>query len=303
MSAPRRTRAPGGWSGRGLLARILAVGIVAFAIGYFATWVLFFPGWSRDAIVTVPDLRNRPLRQAASLAGDAGLSLVRGSTIAAPGVPAGRIVAQNPLPGYEVTRGDNVEVIVSSGPERYPIPALEGLGAAAAKSLLEQYGFQVRVVRVTNPAPEGRLLHATPAPGTTVPVPSVVELLVSAGPPMIVAPGVLGSTLDEARARLTAAGLRLGGVTYDPAAEGAAGVVVTQRPAEGDSIRQGSAVAVVAAGADPNPPLPEPDTLAVPDSTTAPTPAPQPAEPPPPPVSATTGAAARPPQTEGRRER
>lgn len=295
MSAPGRARLPAGWRGGGLLARILGVGIAAFAVGYLLTWVLFFPGWGRDAIVTVPDLRNRPLRQAATLAEDAGLSLVRGSTIASPGVPTGRIVAQNPLPGYEVARGDNVEVIVSSGPDRHPVPSLEGLGASAAKSLLEQYGFQVRVVRATNPAPEGRLLRATPAPGTMVPVPSVVELLVSAGPPMIVAPGVLGSTLDEARARLTAAGLRLGEIGYDPSAEGAAGMVVVQRPAEGDSIRQGSAVGVVVAGADPNPPLPEPDTVAVPDSAVAP----QPVEPAAP---ASSGAAARPPNTEGRRD-
>lgn len=296
MSAPRRARLPAGWGGGGLLARILGMGIAAFAVGYLLTWVLFFPGWGRDAIVTVPDLRNRPLRQAATLAEDAGLSLVRGSTIASPGVPTGRIVAQNPLPGYEVTRGDHVEVIVSSGPNLHPVPSLEGLGAKAAQSLLEQYGFQVRVVLATNPAPEGRLLRATPAPGTMVPVPSVVELLVSAGPPMIVAPGVLGSTLDEARARLTAAGLRLGKVGYDPDAEGAAGMVVVQRPAEGDSIRQGSAVGVVVAGADPNPPLPEPDTVAVPDSAVAP----QPVEPAAP---ASSGAAVRPPNTEGRRER
>ena len=288
-SRPRwRPRVPDGWTARELVLRVLAVVAACFVLGYLLAWIVFFPGWGRDAIVTVPDLRGKALRQATGLAEDAGLRVVRDTTLPNARIPAGAVLAQVPMPGQEATRGAVLHLILSSGPERHPIPSLRGLGWRDAQALLQRYGFTVRVVQVTNPAPEGRILRVTPEPGSTVPITQVIQMTVSAGPPRIVAPGVTGVTLEEAEARLRAAGLRLGTVTYDPAVGGVLGNVVSQSPAEGDSIRQGGAMRVTVHGTDPNPPPPPADSAAaVPaDSAAAPPAAEEPATPAPVPTPA-----------------
>jgi serine/threonine-protein kinase len=235
---------------------VLGVCAGGLVLGYLFTWAVFFPGLGRDAIVTVPDLRTRPLAAATRLAENAGLKLVRGNTLPNPSVPAGAVLAQVPMPGQEATRGASVRVILSSGPERHPVPELKGLGWRDAVALLQAYGFTVRVAQVTSPEPEGRILRVFPEPGTTIAVNQVIQVTVSAGPPWTVAPGVTGAALGAAETALTAAGLRLGKVSYDSASAAAPGSVVSQYPAAGDSIRQGGAVSVMVAGTDPNPPPP-----------------------------------------------
>lgn len=261
----------------GIVARVLAVGLGAFVAGYLLVWIVFFPGLGRDAIVTVPDVRNQRLPAAARVLEGAGLTVERGSTLANPTVPAGAVLAQTPLPGQEVMRGAAVQVILSSGPERHPVPSVRGMRAKRAAALLEAYGFTVAIQEVEDASPEGTILEMTPAAGAMAVVPSEIRMRVSAGPPWVEAPGVVGMERDAARAALEAAGLRVGDVGYDPYALAEPGVIVSQSPAAGDSIRQGSGVGIVVAGTDPTP-APEPaDTLAPPGGEEPEEPAPAPA--------------------------
>jgi serine/threonine-protein kinase len=249
-----------------------------FAVGFLVIAVAFFPGFGRSAIVTVPDVRGKPLAEATRMAQRAGLEVVKGAALPNPGVPLNSVLAQEPLPGQETTRGATLLLILSTGAERRAVPDLGGMGPDAAADLLRRYGFTVKVTRVVNAAYEGKVLEVRPAPGTRVAVPSVVELVLSAGPPKILAPDVLHLPLPEAEAKLTGMGLRLGTVEYDPASAEALGGIASQRPAAGDSIRQGGAVHVVVSGTAPAEPL-LPDSLAPPPDAEAPAPEPAP-EPP-----------------------
>jgi serine/threonine-protein kinase len=109
-----------------------------------------------------------------------------------------------------------------------------------------------------------------PRAGTAVPMPGIVVLTVSAGPPKVVTPGVLNVTIDQAEARLQTAGLRLGKVTYDPASTAPLGDVVAQSPEPGDSIRMGGAVRITISGSDPNPAPPVDSAAASADSAAPP---------------------------------
>ena len=258
---PRRVAAY--FNERRLLKYILLTGLGCFLAGYLFITILFFPGFGRSAIVTVPDLRNRPAATADRILDRLGLEMERGGSLPNPRIAAGRVLTQVPLPGQEVTRGSEVRVIISDGPERRPVPSIEGLGRDAATALLQRMGFTVRVRSVQDNSPEGRVLGMQPKAGTQVAMPAVVVLTLSAGPPKIVAPSVVSLPLPEARERLQAAGLRLGRVTYDPGSSEPLGGIASQSPAAGDSIRMGGAVAVVVSGTDPDPPAVEPDTTQV----------------------------------------
>jgi serine/threonine-protein kinase len=268
---------------RRFVLRLLALGLGAFVVGYVLTTLLVFPGFGRQAIVTVPDLRGRTFAAARRAADDAGVDVARGPALYHATVDSGAVLAQSPLPGQEVTRGSVVRLTLSAGRERRPVPQVSDLTADQAQSLLQRTGFAVRVRRVLSERAEGRVLGVNPKEGTQLPVRSTVELTLSAGPPVVVVPTVAVPDLTnlpepEARARLREAGLRMGEVGYDPDSSVPLGGISSQSPAAGDSARAGTSVRVTISGsAPPAPPQPAADSAAA-----APSPAPPAPEPTPP---------------------
>ena len=243
---------------RRLLAWVVAAALVFFVAGYLLTWVLFFPGFGRSAIVTVPDLTDLPGPTAERTLGRLGLEVERAEALPNPRIRRGRVLMQEPLPGEEVPRGTPVRIVLSAGPELRTVPSVRGLRQEEAVGLLERYGFRVAIAEVADSREAGTLLGLRPGAGEPAAVGTVVELSVSAGPPFVRVPDVAGAAAADARARLEAVGLAMGGVSYAPGSDQPAGTVVGQAPAAGDSLRMGSAVRVTLAGADPTPPPPPP---------------------------------------------
>ncbi|MEW5928447.1 MAG: PASTA domain-containing protein [Gemmatimonadota bacterium] len=263
---------------RRFLLRLVGLGLGAFVVGYVLTTLLVFPGFGRQAIVTVPDLRGRTFDAARRAADDAGVDVERGPSLYHAAADSGAVLAQSPLPGQEVTRGSVVRLTLSAGRERRPVPQVGDLTADQAQSLLQRTGFAVRVRRVLSDRAAGRVLGVNPKEGTQLPVRSTVELTLSAGPPVVVVPVVAVPDLanlpePEARAALRGVGLRMGEVGYDPDSPVPLGGISSQSPAAGDSVRAGTSVRVTisgtappapaeppadSAGATPAPPAPEP---------------------------------------------
>jgi serine/threonine-protein kinase len=265
---------------RELLRWVLITGFVCFVVGYLLMTVLFFPGWGRAGIVTVPDLTSRTAQQADRALDRAGLQMLRGDTMSNPRVPRGRVLMQVPLPGEEVARGSQVRIVLSTGPELRPVPSIRGLGRADAIGLLQRYGYRVAIRRVRDRRDEGTILGLSPDAGKRAAVGSVVTILISAGPPFIRVPPLVGLQVPDARLRLQAGGLEMGRVGYDPASPEPAGTIVAQSPAPGDSLRMGAGVRVTLAGADPNPPPPPAvDSVLVDPAVAEEVPAEEPAEP------------------------
>ena len=252
---------------RVLLKWVLITGFACFVGGYLLMTLIFFPGFGRSAIVTVPDLTGRTSGQASRALDRAGLELLRGGSLPNPRVRRGRVLMQTPLPGEEVARGTQVRIVFSAGPEMRQVPAVTGLSRTDAIGLLQRHGYRVAIQNVRDRKEEGTLLGLRPAAGAQAAVGSVVTMVISAGPPVVLVPSVVGMERGAAAARLQAGGFELGRVSYDPSSLEPEGVVVAQAPAAGDSLRMGSSVRVTLAGPDPNPPPPPVDTLTAPMDT------------------------------------
>lgn len=228
-----------------LVRRGLLVAAATFAVGFLlaAGWMWIGAG-GRD-VVTVPNLRELTLDDAEEVVDDADLLLEVSDSLPNPRVDAGRILTQSPLPGQEAMPGIAVHVIVSSGPERHPVPPVAGLARAQAEQLLRATGLQPEVVEVADVSQAGRVLSTEPEAGTLLAVPSRIRLLVSAGPPLVGVPDLMGMHEMDIFGVLDAAGLRLGELTRELRLVEAEGEVIAQHPAGGDSIPQGSPVDVV----------------------------------------------------------
>jgi eukaryotic-like serine/threonine-protein kinase len=248
---------------RRLLKWVLIAGFSCFVLGYLLMTLVFFPGFGRSPIVTVPDLTGRTRAAAERSVERLGLRVARGEAIANPRMRRGRVLMQVPLPGEEVPRGSTVRIVLSLGPEMRAVPSIQGLSRTEAIGLLQRYGFRVALRNVQDRREEGTILGLRPEVGKPAAVGGIVEMVISAGPPRVVVPGVVGLDAENAKVRLGTAGLALGRMSYDPASLEPIGTIVAQSPAAGDSLRMGYGVRVTIAGADPSPPPPPTDSAAV----------------------------------------
>jgi eukaryotic-like serine/threonine-protein kinase len=244
MTARRRRRWEPrfGRPGRGTVLRILGVGILGFLFGYGITALVFFRRTSYPDVVTVPELRSLSGEAARRAVERIGLQLEVGDSLPNPEVPEGAVLAQTPLAGREVAPGTPVRVILSLGPQRRPVPEVLALGEAQARQILEAAGFDVDAEQVTDPSPAGRVVDVQPAVGSLVALPARVLMRVSAGPPLVEVPYVVGLDEYDALTTLEQAGFTVGEIEYLFSIRGVEGEVLSQEPQPGDSVPAGSEV-------------------------------------------------------------
>lgn len=137
-------------------------------------------------LVIVPDLTGLTLREAELALNEVGLTLGQQEAFPDGGLPAGRIVRQNPPPLSRLEKGLAVDVTVSTGGKEegiIPVPDVTGRPYSEALESLKEAGLLVgQVVEEARPglsvAP-GVVLSQNPPPGTTVLPGSSVDLVVS----------------------------------------------------------------------------------------------------------------------------
>jgi beta-lactam-binding protein with PASTA domain len=97
--------------------------------------------------------------------------------------PAGRVVAQRPVPGTTIKRGSRVRLNVSIGPNPQastPVPDVLGQDESTATTTLQNAGFQVVVIDqpTADQTDDGIVLDEQPAGGTRAPRGAVVTIYV-----------------------------------------------------------------------------------------------------------------------------
>ncbi|MQB01389.1 MAG: PASTA domain-containing protein, partial [Actinobacteria bacterium] len=131
------------------------------------------------------------------------------------------------------------------------VPNLVGLEVNAARDRLEDSNLQADVKKRFSDAPVDEVIEQDPEAGEMVDENETITLFVSRGPRKVEVPGVVGSTLQEARNELRRSDLRVGPVSREPSSE-PQGTVLRQDPTEGEEVDEGTRVAlVISAGPEP----------------------------------------------------
>jgi serine/threonine-protein kinase len=146
-----------------------------------------------------------------------------------------------------------------------------------AQTIAQQAGITVvQAETQTDPTRAGIVLAQDPPAGDTIERGGTVNLTVAVGLETVAVPDLRGKTEQEAFQLIAAAGLQLGTRTevFDPLIP--AGQVVSQEPAAGIVVNQGTAVSYgVSKGPEPSPsPSPSPSPTPTPTPTPPPTPPP-----------------------------
>ena len=224
---------------------VLALMVVTFVVGYAGAALWMRAGAPPRSVVTMPDLAGMSESRARQVLAELDLALEPMDSLPNPDVEAGRVLTQSPLPGQEVAPGTGVQVILSSGQLRHPVPDVIGLTRERAMQVLAASGMAAEVSEVEDMARAGVVVGTDPSPGVPLPVPARLVVRVSSGPPLVEVPDLLGMNEEELPSALAEARLELGEVTRELRLMMEEGEVVSQTPPAGDSLRAGSEVDVV----------------------------------------------------------
>ncbi|MBT2250666.1 serine/threonine-protein kinase [Arthrobacter sp. BHU FT2] len=227
-ATPARSLREGNPRRRGILWIIVLVIAALLATG--AGW---FFGMGPGAAAAIPPVANKTVAEAQRVLSDAGFRSTT-SDVFDDDVPTGRVVGSEPQAGAEIRKFQPVSLLVSKGPQLFPLPLLTAGTLDAAKESLNSAGMALGKVteQFDDQAPAGTVLSQDPAAGTPVRRGTPVAMAVSKGPEPITVPSVVGKTEKQAVDAIEAAGL---------AAEVAADEVYDRKVPEGSVASQNPA--------------------------------------------------------------
>jgi serine/threonine-protein kinase len=195
----------------------------------------------------VPGLRGLAPAEASAILSRQGLVLRLGEELADPGVAPGKVSWQSPVAETQLPRGSTVTAGLSSGTPAIVVPDLVNLDLAVAVRVLEAIGLKIGPIdTVANLEDAGTIVGSRPVAGTAARPGAFIALTLSAGMPPIAVPNLVGLSLREARARIEAAGFRVGQLSQR--AEGRSGYVLSQDPVPGSLKPKTSAIDLIISG-------------------------------------------------------
>lgn len=202
--APRQEQRKPPKRGKGPLA-LLIVLILTVVVGVGAWYV----GVAR--FTRVPPVTNATQQQFAQLEQGSEVDLQTVGTAFSEVIPKGRAVRSEPAAGSRVRKGSVVQVWLSSGPERYPVPNLSGKTEVQAKRLLDQAHLAVgRIGReYSDKVDTGLIIRFSPKPGTQLRPNAAVAYVVSRGRKPVQIPSVVGEKSNAAEKTLKRAGFQV----------------------------------------------------------------------------------------------
>jgi serine/threonine-protein kinase len=225
---------------RGLIALAVVV-VLAIAAGAFAWWL------GEGRYTTVPRVTGLTAQAATAQLEAEGLEVELGDEQYSEIVKAGQVISSDPEQGSDVRSGSTVTLIVSKGPEVYDVPDVVGKTLDDAKAEIKDTKLAVGDItrRYSTTVEQGRVISAEPKPGTSISVGKEVDLVVSKGLPPVTVPNLVGDSADSAQSQLEGLGLEYKKAGEEYSGRVPAGAVISQDPASGARIPQGSTVSVV----------------------------------------------------------
>ncbi|NPV71684.1 MAG: Stk1 family PASTA domain-containing Ser/Thr kinase [Firmicutes bacterium] len=133
----------------------------------------------------VPDITNKPLRDAEVLLATAGLDVGAVRMIYHATLPEDTIISQNPRKDTRVTKGTLVDVDISKGPEPAAVAVPDFVGESVQSAVQRIASLNLAQGTITekdSPDPAGLVISQDPPKGSEVRQGTAVNLVVSRGP-------------------------------------------------------------------------------------------------------------------------
>ena len=231
-------------SPRSVIVTIFLVIISPLLAGYLLVFYVF-----PAPEVAVPDVTWHSSGEAFSLLRDSGLKPRISNRTFDKDIPAGRVVEQQPKRGKHVKYGRIVNLTISTGQRKVPVPNLIGRPFSQVENFLSEAGFRVgATVEVeTEQFQTGIIISQLPSAEVEADAGSRIDFFIAKNPKfgVVKMPYLIGKKLKEAEEMLTDLKLGVGKIEYQETDIVSEGVVMRQEPAWEEEISVGSSVKLV----------------------------------------------------------
>ncbi|MCA5924382.1 Stk1 family PASTA domain-containing Ser/Thr kinase [Curtobacterium oceanosedimentum] len=243
---PQRTqnRPPVAWIWVGILLTVAVIVAVVFFVANLG------PGKPPvTSSVSVPNVTGATFDAAASALEKKDLNAVRVEENS-DDVDKGTVIRTDPGSGVNVGRNQDVDVVVSIGPERVAVPDVGGQSQSAAQQALDAAGFRVGAITSDYSAdvPEGTVISSDPAAASMHSKGLVIDLTVSNGKVQLT--NVTQQPFGTAKATLEQLGLTVNGAPT----QSCTGDLVQQQDTPAGDVAQGSTVTLTYCAGTNEPP-------------------------------------------------
>jgi len=212
---------------------------VALVITYGAFFFTAFSVSNKTRVVKTPDLKGKTVTEADAIVKRVGLVLkLDPNPVPDPATPAGRVVTQDPVPGYELRPARAVRVRLSEGQRAAPVPSVNGQPERTAKLALEGARLTVtgQAEIKSSDYPAGTIVAQDPPPGARS---SSVRLLINRPEDGLtyVVPDLVGLSYARVLPQLRQLPFRLATAPEFNLPNYPSGTIVQQVPPAGSQIR------------------------------------------------------------------
>ncbi|MFJ8026601.1 Stk1 family PASTA domain-containing Ser/Thr kinase [Streptomyces sp. NPDC096311] len=205
-------------------------------------WIFSDSGVSNNT-VSVPNLVSQSQKDATQLATNAELK-VSVTNKPCEDEKKGNVCSQDPKAGVKATKGDTINLVVSTGAPKVVVPGVTGQSLDDAKAKLEGdgYNFEVKTQTQVSTEDPNTVLDQDPKLGAEVQKGSTITLTIAKAAEKATVPDVAGKSCEEAKALMTANNLVGNCTDIDVTDPNQADKVVSTVPAIGSSADKNSSV-------------------------------------------------------------
>ncbi len=200
--------------------------------------------------VTVPPVSSLPLGQAEAKLRRAGLMVSNVVQQNSSTVSSGQVIYTDPAAGSSEPARYGVEVFVSSGKAKVPVPDVTGDTESDAKNALSQF----TVTTTTAPSSTvsaGSVISQSPTGGKALAPGSTVTLVIATAPTTVKVPDVVGQNAVSAAATLASAGFSVQQTSQTVQKPAKNNQVLAEQPGGNTTQKKGSTVTIVVGSYQP----------------------------------------------------
>jgi len=231
-------------SPRSVIISIFLIIISPLLVGYLLVFYVF-----PAPEVAVPDVTWHSSTEAFSILRESGLKPRISNRTFDKDMPAGRVMEQQPKKGKHVKYGRIVNLTVSTGQRKVPVPSLVGRPISQVDTLLSDAGLNMGATMEveTEQFQTGIIISQLPSAEVEVDAGSRIDLFIAKNPKfgVVKMPYLIGKKLKEAEDILSDLKLGINKIEYQETDIVTEGIVMRQEPAWEEEVSVGSSVKLV----------------------------------------------------------
>ncbi|WP_086560514.1 Stk1 family PASTA domain-containing Ser/Thr kinase [Streptomyces africanus] len=206
-------------------------------------WAFSGNGGVSDDTLAAPNFVGETQQNARKLADNADLKLTF-SKKPCENQTKGNICDQDPKAGTDVTKGDTISLVVSTGAPKVAVPSVVGDTLDEAKAKLEddKYEFEVETKSKESTEDPGTVLEQNPELGEEVEKGTTITLTIAKEAAKSTVPDVLGRDCDAAKQQMQASNLVGNCTEVETDDDSQVGKVIATTPQAGTSVDPNSSV-------------------------------------------------------------